>query len=90
MNELYESLSHPSRRKILRLLKGGSLSVAEIGVHFEFTGPTLSRHLSKLSRANLVSSQKKGNRVYYTLNLSVLELLLVDVGDLLNAQKKEK
>lgn len=72
----FKALSDGTRRKILNLLKQGSLSAGEIGQHFEMTGATISHHLSILKDAGLVTDEKRGKYVYYELNLSVLEELI--------------
>ena len=72
----FKALSDSTRRKILNLLKHGSLSAAEIGQHFDMTGATISHHLSILKDAGLVTDEKRGKYVYYELNLSVLEEII--------------
>ena len=72
----FKALSDSTRRKILNLLKHGSLSAGEIGQHFDITGATISHHLSILKDAGLVTDEKRGKYVYYELNLSVLEEII--------------
>lgn len=72
----FKALSDGTRRRILGLLKGGSLSAGEIGQHFDMTGATISHHLSILKDAGLVTDEKRGKYVYYELNLSVFEELI--------------
>ena len=74
--ETFKALSDGTRRRILGLLKGGSLSAGEIGQHFDMTGATISHHLSILKDADLVTDEKRGKYVYYELNLSVFEELI--------------
>ncbi|HJC50062.1 MAG TPA: autorepressor SdpR family transcription factor [Candidatus Anaerostipes avistercoris] len=74
--ETFKALSDGTRRRILGLLKGGSLSAGEIGQHFDMTGATISHHLSILKDAGLVTDEKRGKYVYYELNLSVFEELI--------------
>ena len=74
--ETFKALSDGTRRRILGLLKGGSLSAREIGQHFDMTGATISHHLSILKDAGLVTDEKRGKYVYYELNLSVFEELI--------------
>ena len=74
--ETFKALSDGTRRRILGLLKGGSLSAGEIGQHFDMTGETISHHLSILKDAGLVTDEKRGKYVYYELNLSVFEELI--------------
>lgn len=74
--ETFKALSDGTRRRILGLLKGGSLSAGEIGQHFDMTGATISHHLSILKDAGLVTDENRGKYVYYELNLSVFEELI--------------
>jgi ArsR family transcriptional regulator, arsenate/arsenite/antimonite-responsive transcriptional repressor len=67
------ALSDPSRRKILQLLKKKDMAVSEIGKNFSITMPSLSHHLQILKRADLVSTQRRGQEIIYSLNLSVFE-----------------
>ena len=72
----FKALSDSTRRKILNLLKDGSLSAGEIGEHFDMTGATISHHLNILKEANLVTVQRDGKYLYYELNLSVFEEII--------------
>lgn len=74
--ETFKALSDPTRREILKLLRGNSLSAGEIGAHFQMSGATVSHHLSVLKSADLVSDRHEGKYIYYDLNLSVFEEIL--------------
>ncbi len=76
MNAVFKALSDPTRRKILELLKQGSLSAGDIAGHFDMTRPSISHHLDLLRQAGLVSSRKEGQYVFYELNTSIVEDLL--------------
>ena len=78
----FKALSHPVRRAILDLLKMGSLSAGEIAEHFELTGATISHHLSILKQADLIREEKEKNFIYYELNTSVLEDIVVWLAEL--------
>ena len=71
------ALTDPIRRQILELLKGGCLSAGEITQHFQITGAAISRHLSVLKEAELVRDRREGKFIYYELNASVLEEILL-------------
>jgi len=73
MNELLKSLSDPTRRKILNLLKERDMAVKEIAEHFDITLPSLSHHLNVLKQSDLVTYQRKGQELIYSLNMSVFE-----------------
>ncbi|MBQ3089757.1 MAG: winged helix-turn-helix transcriptional regulator [Oscillospiraceae bacterium] len=75
--ETFKALSEPIRREILILLRQGSLSAGEIGSHFDLTGATISYHLSQLKKADLVLESRQKNYIYYELNTSVLEELML-------------
>ena len=76
------ALSDPIRREILNLLKGGRMSAGEIVAHFPVTGASISRHLSVLKEADLIRDTREGKFIYYDLNASVLEEILLWVKDL--------
>ena len=76
MNALFKALNDESRRKILDLLKEKDLSAGEIATAFNISKPSISHHLEILKRASLVSSEKKGQYVIYSINTSVMEDLI--------------
>ena len=80
--ETIKALSDPVRREILQLLKNGRMSAGEIGSHFEMTGATISYHLSVLKKADLVTETKIKNFVYYELNASVVEEIMLWLSEL--------
>lgn len=80
--ETFKALSDPVRREILQLLKNGRLSAGEIGSHFDMTGATISYHLSILKKADLVWETKEKNFVYYELNTSVVEEIMLWLSEL--------
>ena len=77
-----KALSDPIRREILNLLKGGRLSAGAITEHFPVTGAAISRHLSVLKEADLIRDTREGKFIYYELNASVLEEILLWISDL--------
>lgn len=79
------ALSDPIRREILNLLKGGRLPAGQIVEHFDVTGASISRHLSVLKEADLIRDAREGKFIYYELNTSVLEEILLWVKDLKGA-----
>lgn len=80
--ETFKALSDPARREILQLLKKGRLSAGEIVSHFDMTGATISYHLSILKKADLVQETKVKNYVYYELNASVVEEIMLWLSEL--------
>ena len=77
-----KALADPIRREILNLLKAGRMSAGEISDHFPVTGAPISRHLSVLKDADLIRDTREGKFIYYDLNASVLEEILLWVQDL--------
>jgi len=77
-----KALADPIRREILNLLKGGRMSAGEITEHFSVTAPSISRHLSVLKEADLIRDTREGKFIYYDLNASVLEEIMLWVSDL--------
>lgn len=80
--ETFKALSDPVRREILMILREGSLSAGEIGAHFDMTGATISYHLRILNKAGLVFEKKEKNFIYYTLNTSVVEEVMLWLSEL--------
>lgn len=71
------ALSDPTRREILNLLKKDSMSAGDISGHFEMSVPAVSKHLSILKEAGLIRDRREGKYIYYELNASVLEEVLI-------------
>ncbi len=72
-----KALSDPSRREILELLKAGRLSAGEITEKFPVSGAAVSKHLSVLKEADLIRDTREGKFIYYELNASVLEEVML-------------
>jgi ArsR family transcriptional regulator, arsenate/arsenite/antimonite-responsive transcriptional repressor len=73
VNPVFDALSHPVRRKILKLLRKRPLSAGELAAHFDISKPTLSVHFARLKEAGLVSVERQGTSLIYHLNMSILE-----------------
>jgi len=82
LHETLKALSDPIRREILGLLRKGSLSAGDIAEHFPVTAASISRHLSVLKEADLIRDTRVGKFIYYEINTSVLEDILVFIRDL--------
>ena len=76
------ALADPIRREILHLLKNGRLSAGEITDHFPVTAAAISRHLSVLKEADLIRDTREGKYIYYDLNASVLEEIMLWITEL--------
>ena len=82
LQKTLKALSDPIRREILNMLKKGEMSAGDITEHFDVTGASISRHLSVLKEADLVRDTRKGQFIYYELNASVLEEIMLWIKDL--------
>lgn len=82
------ALADPIRREILNLLKVGRMSAGDITDHFEVTGASISRHLSVLKEADLIRDTREGKFIYYELNASVLEEIMLWITDLKGETKE--
>ena len=82
LQKTMKALSDPVRRVILGLLKEGRKSAGEIAGRFDITDAAISRHLSVLKEADLIRDTREGKYIYYDLNASVLEEILLWISDL--------
>ena len=82
LQQTMKALSDPIRREILNLLKAGRLSAGEIANHFSVSGAAISKHLSILREADLIRDTREGKYIYYELNTSVLEEVLLWLSEL--------
>lgn len=77
-----KALSDPTRREILNMLKKGRMSAGEISSRFSVTDASISRHLSVLKDADLIRDTREGKFIFYDLNVSVLEEIMLWITDL--------
>ncbi|MCL4367408.1 autorepressor SdpR family transcription factor [Patescibacteria group bacterium] len=89
MDMVFKALSDNTRRKILEVLRKKDMTVGEIAQYFDISGATLSHHLDILKRANLVISERKGQFIWYSLNMSVLEDALQKIFNTFNRKQKK-
>ena len=88
-SETMKALSDPVRREILNMLKSGRMTAGEIGSRFDMTGATVSYHLSQLKKAGLIFESREKNYIYYSLNASVLEEVLLWIQSLKGVDEHE-
>ncbi len=88
--DTFKALSDPVRREILELLREKRLSAGEIGAEFDMTGATISYHLSMLKKADLVRETREKNFIFYELNASVFEELMLWLKQFNSKTKKRK
>lgn len=90
LQQTMRALADPIRRQILKLLKKGRMSAGDIVEHFEVTGASVSRHLSVLKDADLIRDAREGKYIYYELNTSVLEEIMLFISDLKGDNEDDK
>lgn len=76
MGDAFKALADPSRRHILELLAQGDMTAGEIAAHFSMTKPSVSHHLNILKSAGLVTDQRSGQNIVYSINLTVFQELI--------------
>ena len=82
MNQAFKALADPTRREILRLLRGGEMTAGELASHFDMTKPSMSHHFTVLKQAGLIDSRREGQQIIYVLNTTATEDLLAIIWDL--------
>lgn len=90
MDSVFKAMADPNRREILNLLKKKDMPVKEIAKHFDITLASLSHHLDILKRADLVISERQGQMIIYSLNLSVFEEVVKMFMKFFNKPSNEK
>lgn len=87
---VFDALGHPTRRRILELLRDRDMTAGELAEHFDVSKPTLSGHFAKLREADLVLAIREGTSIIYSLNLSVAEDALLGLLARLRSQNGER
>jgi len=83
LSKTFQALSDPNRQRIIELLKKKDMAAGDLLEHFPMSGASLSHHLSILKQADLISSRREGQRIIYTVNLSVIEELMESLAKLI-------
>src|SRR5579872_228966 len=82
-NEAFKALADPTRREILRLLGKGEMTAGNLAERFDMTKPTMSHHFSVLKEADLLTSRREGQTIWYGLNTTVVQDLMAWAMDLI-------
>jgi ArsR family transcriptional regulator len=82
-NEAFKALADPTRREILRLLRKGEMTAGDLADRFDMTKPTMSHHFSVLKQADLLTSRREGQTIWYGLNTTVVQDLMAWAMDLI-------
>ncbi|TXK91796.1 winged helix-turn-helix transcriptional regulator [Parageobacillus sp. SY1] len=90
INLVYKALADPTRRDILNLLKNRDLTAGENADHFRISKPSISHHLNLLKQADLVHAEKEGQYIYYSINTTVLQDVLVWLLSLQEGERKKE
>ena len=88
-DDFFQALASPYRREIIRLLKWRTLSAGEIAGHFDIAQPSVSRQLEVLKNAGIITSRRQANQVIYSLNLSMVQEMIMEVMELLGRGEEE-
>lgn len=89
-NEAFKALADPTRREILRLLRKGEMTAGDLAERFDMTKPTMSHHFSVLKQADLLTSRREGQTIWYGLNTTVVQDLLSWAMDLVGSKDKKQ
>ena len=90
LSETMKALGDPIRREILNMLKEGTMTAGDIAARFDITGASVSYHLSQLKNVGLIFEKREKNYIYYSLNTSVLEEVLLWLTSLKGEKEDEK
>jgi ArsR family transcriptional regulator, arsenate/arsenite/antimonite-responsive transcriptional repressor len=89
-NNAFKAIADPTRREILRLLRKEEMTAGELAERFEMTKPTMSHHFAVLKAADLISSRREGQTIWYALNTTVMEDVLAWALDMARGTKGER
>lgn len=88
-DEVFRAVADPTRRRILRLLQGGGEKTAgELAEQFDISAPSMSHHFNVLKQAELVNTRREGQQIFYSLNATVMQEMLVLMMDLFAKNEK--
>jgi ArsR family transcriptional regulator, arsenate/arsenite/antimonite-responsive transcriptional repressor len=87
-NRAFKALADPTRREILRLLRRGEMTAGDLAEQFDMTKPTMSHHFAVLKEADLLTSRRDGQQIWYGLNTTVVQDLMAWAMDLLRGTQE--
>jgi ArsR family transcriptional regulator len=90
MDIVFKALSDPTRREILRLLSQGEKTAGELASKFDMTKPSMSHHFAVLKDAELISSRRNGQQIWYSLNTTVAQDAIAWVMDLVERSPSKR
>lgn len=86
--DVFKALSDPTRREILRLLRDGDLTAGAIAEHFDISKPSISHHLATLRHAGLITAERRGQEILYSLDATLFEELIAYFLDLVGESRQ--
>lgn len=89
MNTIFKALNDPTRRGILELLKEKDMTAGDIADQFNISKPSISHHLDLLKQADLVTAEKNGQFIYYSINTTIMDEMLKWLMQFSNKKKKK-
>ena len=89
MSEVYKAIADPTRREILRMLRKEEMTAGELAERFDMSKPSMSHHFAVLKGAELITSRREGQTIWYALNTTVVEDVLAWALDLARGAGKE-
>jgi ArsR family transcriptional regulator len=89
MDDTMRALADPTRREILRALRAGDLSAGDIAARFDMTAPSISHHLNVLKDAGLVSAERDGRHIIYSLNSTTLQDLMTELMEFVQTKGRK-
>ena len=88
-NEAFKALADPTRREILGLLRQGEMTAGALAEKFDMTKPSMSHHFAILKDADLITSRREGQQIWYALNTTVVQDVMAWAMDLIRDDKKK-
>ena len=88
-NEAFKALADPTRREILALLRRGEMTAGDLAERFDMTKPSMSHHFAVLKEADLITSRREGQQIWYGLNTTVVEDLMAWTMGLIDGGKRK-
>jgi DNA-binding transcriptional ArsR family regulator len=88
-NEAFKALADPTRREILALLRRGEMTAGDLAERFDMSKPSMSHHFSVLKEADLITSRREAQQIWYGLNTTVLQDVMAWAMDLVRDEGKK-
>jgi ArsR family transcriptional regulator len=88
-NQAFKAIADPTRREILRLLRRGEMTAGDLAERFDMTKPTMSHHFAVLKDADLLTSRRDGQQIWYGLNTTVVQDLMAWAMDLMRSDESK-